>query len=193
MTSAAPIATRHGNFFAQFNGIGLSRLDFPFKARAPKPASKPTGEAKHWLAATAAALESLLLGRAPSRLPPLDISAGTEFQQTVWAELLNIPSGQTRSYGEIAGRLAKPGAARAVGSLRSQPDPGHRSVPPGAGSTSADWGFLRWPRLEAAPSPYRAGRFCRLRMGMAVQPSATTRALGTGRPNIVLSGPLSRT
>ena len=116
MTSAAPIATRHGNFFAQFNGIGLSRLDFPCKARAPKPASNPIGEAKHWLAATAAALESLLLGRAPSRLPPLDISAGTEFQQTVWAELLNIPSGQTRSYGEIAGRLAKPGAARAVGS-----------------------------------------------------------------------------
>ena len=66
MTSAAPIATRHGNFFAQFNGIGLSRLDFPFKARAPKPASKPTGEAKQWLAATAAALESLLLGQAPS-------------------------------------------------------------------------------------------------------------------------------
>ena len=72
--------------------------------------------AKRWLAATAAALESLLLGRAPRRLPPLDLSAGTEFQQTVWAELLNIPPGQTRSYGEIAGRLAKPGASRAVGS-----------------------------------------------------------------------------
>ncbi len=56
MTSAAPIATRHGNFFAQFNDIGLSRLDFPCKARAPKPASNPIGEAKHWLAATAADL-----------------------------------------------------------------------------------------------------------------------------------------
>lgn len=31
-------------------------------------------------------------------------------------ELLNIPSGQTRSYDEIAGRLVKPGAVRAVGS-----------------------------------------------------------------------------
>ncbi|HJO54544.1 MAG TPA: methylated-DNA--[protein]-cysteine S-methyltransferase [Verrucomicrobiota bacterium] len=116
MTSAAPIATRHGTFVAQFNDIGLCRLDFPGKARGPKPAQKPTGLGKRWLAATAAALESLLLGRAPSRLPPLDLSAGTGFQQTVWAELLNILPGQTRSYGEIAERLAKPGAARAVGS-----------------------------------------------------------------------------
>ena len=116
MTSAVPIATRHGTFVAQFNDIGLCRLDFPGKARALKPAPKPTGLAKRWLAATATALESLLLGRAPRRLPPLDLSAGTQFQQTVWAELLNIPPGQTRSYGEIAGRLAKPGASRAVGS-----------------------------------------------------------------------------
>ena len=46
MTSAAPIATRHGTFVAQFNDIGLCRLDFPGKARAPKPAPKPTGLAK---------------------------------------------------------------------------------------------------------------------------------------------------
>ena len=116
MTSAASIATRHGIFVAQFNDVGLCRLDFPGKARSTSPALKPTGLAKCWLVATAAALESLLLGRAPRRLPPLDISAGTEFQQTVWAELLNIPPGQTRSYGEIAGCLAKPGASRAVGS-----------------------------------------------------------------------------
>jgi O-6-methylguanine DNA methyltransferase len=116
MTSAAPIATRHGTFVAQFNDVGLCRLDFPGKARTPKPAPPPAGLAKRWLAATAAALESLLLGRAPRRLPPLDVTAGTQFQQTVWAELLNIPPGQTRSYGEIAGCLAKPGASRAVGS-----------------------------------------------------------------------------
>lgn len=33
MTSAVTIATRHGTFVAQFNDIGLSRLDFPCKAR----------------------------------------------------------------------------------------------------------------------------------------------------------------
>jgi len=45
---------------------------------------------------------------------PLDL-AGTPFQLAVWRELLNIPYGQTRSYGEIAKTLGKPGAARAVG------------------------------------------------------------------------------
>jgi methylated-DNA-[protein]-cysteine S-methyltransferase len=40
---------------------------------------------------------------------------GTPFQLAVWKELLNIPYGQTRTYGEIAKRLGKPGAARAVG------------------------------------------------------------------------------
>ena len=115
MTSAAAIATPHGTFVARFSDTGLCRLDFPGKARAPK-AAPPADLAKRWLAATAAALESLLLGQAPLKLPPLDLLAGTEFQQLVWRQLLRIPLGQTRSYGEIAGRLAKPGASRAVGS-----------------------------------------------------------------------------
>jgi methylated-DNA-[protein]-cysteine S-methyltransferase len=33
----------------------------------------------------------------------------------VWRELVKIPYGETRSYGEIAKSLHKPGAARAVG------------------------------------------------------------------------------
>lgn len=40
---------------------------------------------------------------------------GTEFQQTVWAQLLQIPYGRTISYGTLAARLGKPGAMRAVG------------------------------------------------------------------------------
>jgi methylated-DNA-[protein]-cysteine S-methyltransferase len=40
---------------------------------------------------------------------------GTEFQRSVWAELLEIPYGETRSYGELASRLGNPGASRAVG------------------------------------------------------------------------------
>jgi methylated-DNA-[protein]-cysteine S-methyltransferase len=41
---------------------------------------------------------------------------GTEFQQRVWAELREIPFGETASYGEIAGRLGMPpGGSRAVG------------------------------------------------------------------------------
>lgn len=40
---------------------------------------------------------------------------GTEFQRAVWQELARIPYGQTISYGELARRLGKPGAVRAVG------------------------------------------------------------------------------
>ena len=44
----------------------------------------------------------------------LDVK-GTPFEDRVWEQLLAIPCGQTRSYGEIASTLGKPGASRAVG------------------------------------------------------------------------------
>ncbi len=44
---------------------------------------------------------------------PLDIR-GTAFQQRVWSALREIPSGSVASYGEIAKRIGKPAAVRAV-------------------------------------------------------------------------------
>jgi len=41
---------------------------------------------------------------------------GTEFARAVWGEMLKIPYGEVRSYGEIAAAIGKPGAARTVGS-----------------------------------------------------------------------------
>jgi methylated-DNA-[protein]-cysteine S-methyltransferase len=40
---------------------------------------------------------------------------GTPFQREVWAALLTIPYGETRSYGQLAEQVGRPGAARAVG------------------------------------------------------------------------------
>ena len=45
---------------------------------------------------------------------PLD-TPGTEWQQRVWTELVQIPFGKTVSYGELATRLGNPGGSRAVG------------------------------------------------------------------------------
>lgn len=42
-------------------------------------------------------------------------AVGTDFQQSVWSELRQIPAGETRSYGAMARRLGQPGASRAVG------------------------------------------------------------------------------
>lgn len=45
---------------------------------------------------------------------PLDLR-GTPFQIRAWRELLGIPFGTTRTYGQLAARLGRPGASRAVG------------------------------------------------------------------------------
>ncbi len=45
---------------------------------------------------------------------PLDIR-GTSFQKQVWTAVSKVPYGRTCSYREIANRIGKPGAARAVG------------------------------------------------------------------------------
>jgi AraC family transcriptional regulator, regulatory protein of adaptative response / methylated-DNA-[protein]-cysteine methyltransferase len=45
---------------------------------------------------------------------------GTPFQQAVWAELLRIPYGRTISYEELARRVGRPGAQRAVGMANGQ-------------------------------------------------------------------------
>jgi len=46
---------------------------------------------------------------------PLDLARGTAFQTAVWQALLAIPRGQTQTYAQLAGRLGRPQAARAVG------------------------------------------------------------------------------
>lgn len=54
-----------------------------------------------------------LAGREPHLDLPLDVRA-TAFQQRVWAALRKIPYGETRSYAEIARRIGRPRATRAV-------------------------------------------------------------------------------
>lgn len=50
---------------------------------------------------------------------PLDFH-GTDFQKRVWRELLAIPFGETRSYGDLAQRIGSPGASRAVGAANGR-------------------------------------------------------------------------
>ena len=56
-------------------------------------------EARRWL-------DLYFAGREPGFLPPLH-PAGSTFQQAVWALLLQIPYGQTVTYGELARQLAE--------------------------------------------------------------------------------------
>src|SRR4051794_39712871 len=75
---------------------------------------------------------------------------GTPFQLEVWRQLCRIPYGETISYGELARRVDRPGAARAVGSANGQNPiaiivPCHRVI--GAdGSLTGFGGGLPWKR-----------------------------------------------
>jgi methylated-DNA-[protein]-cysteine S-methyltransferase len=67
---------------------------------------------------------------------------GTEFQKKVWAALLTIPFGETRSYGQIAKQIQNPKAVRAVGAANGKNPipiiaPCHRVI----GSTGKLTGF----------------------------------------------------
>lgn len=55
---------------------------------------------------------------------PLDLHTATDFQKEVYQELAKVPAGQVISYQELAERLGKPNAARAVAqALASNPVP----------------------------------------------------------------------
>ncbi|SDF32658.1 methylated-DNA--[protein]-cysteine S-methyltransferase [Terriglobus roseus] len=64
-------------------------------------------------------LEEYFAGQRTEFDLPLD-ARGTEFQKLVWEQLLAIPYGKTRSYGEIAMRLGRPTASRAVGAANGR-------------------------------------------------------------------------
>ncbi|WP_411080513.1 methylated-DNA--[protein]-cysteine S-methyltransferase [Streptomyces sp. cmx-18-6] len=82
---------------------------------------------------------------------------GTEFQRSVWAELRKIPYGETRTYGELAGELGKPGASRAVGLANGKNPVGiivpcHRVIGASGGLTGYGGGLERKQRLLAFES-----------------------------------------
>ena len=66
------------------------------------------------LAASKRWLDIYFMGKEPDFTPPLHMP-GTPFRERVWAALLEIPYGETISYGEQARRMGCPKGARAVG------------------------------------------------------------------------------
>jgi methylated-DNA-[protein]-cysteine S-methyltransferase len=52
---------------------------------------------------------------APCPKAELDIAGCTDYQKLIYEIVQAIPRGETRTYGQVAERIGKPGAARAVG------------------------------------------------------------------------------
>jgi methylated-DNA-[protein]-cysteine S-methyltransferase len=91
----------------------LRQILLPIDGQRPSP----NPDARHDPAAFPAARAQLAAwfddGRAALDFPAEPI--GTPFQQQVWALVRDIPRGETRSYGDLARALGRPGASRAVG------------------------------------------------------------------------------
>lgn len=89
---------------------GLTQLLFPGQPLAKDVAEQETP----LLRQAALELEEYFARKRKCFTVPL-CPAGTEFQQAVWSALREIPYGQTVRYGDIAAKIGKPAAARAVG------------------------------------------------------------------------------
>lgn len=100
-----------------------------------------------------AAVLGYLEGTSPHLSLPVDVQA-TAFQERVWKALQEIPSGETRTYGEIAAALGQPQAARAVAqACATNPValviPCHRVVRGDGESGGYRWGAERKSRILA--------------------------------------------
>jgi methylated-DNA-[protein]-cysteine S-methyltransferase len=100
------------------SGHGLCGLWFDEQRHGPSPQ-----QVRHWprnpgdalLQQAADQVTAYLAGQRSQFDLPLDLSHGTDFQQAVWQALLTVPCGQHQSYGQLAARLNRPSAVRAVG------------------------------------------------------------------------------
>lgn len=115
------VETEHGWVGLAAGPAGLRAVTTPCESaahafaqisRTAPDAREPLPDAE--AAALAERLRAYLTGSSDSLGVPLDL-VGSPFQLAVWSAVAEIPRGETRTYGWIAERVGRPGAARAVG------------------------------------------------------------------------------
>lgn len=112
------ITTPVGDFWINANIEGITETSF-----APLPLNEMEADNPHLLQAKQE-LEEYFAGKRQNFSVPLAISAGTPFQREVWQALLDIPYGETLCYQEVAEKIDRPKAVRAIGQAnRNNPLP----------------------------------------------------------------------
>jgi methylated-DNA-[protein]-cysteine S-methyltransferase len=109
----AIVADRDGRLRAAGFTIGHARMErsLRFWARTSTPALVPISNP----GGLSTALRRYFSGETGA-IDGLPIApAGTEFQLAVWNALVRIPCGETWSYAQVARRIGRPSAVRAVG------------------------------------------------------------------------------
>ncbi len=102
-----------GRLLLAGDGDNLVQVGFQSGPRPMRPADSWIAAATPFRAAIAQLHEYFAGERQRFELPLAP--RGTEFQRRVWRALTEIPYGKTTSYGELARRIGKPSASRAVG------------------------------------------------------------------------------
>jgi methylated-DNA-[protein]-cysteine S-methyltransferase len=158
-TFASPI----GELLAVGRGGALQRLSMPGAAHPPVlPGGRRRDDAA--FAELRTQLDEYFAGQ--RRTFALELAPeGTPFQRRVWDALLEIPYGETESYGELALRIGAPGAARAVGAANGENPiaviiPCHRVIGASGRLTGYGGGLERKQRLlelEAGVLPLTIG------------------------------------
>jgi methylated-DNA-[protein]-cysteine S-methyltransferase len=93
---------------------GLAGAWFEGQKHHPGELAAPSQPNDALLAKAIKQLADYFAGRGTHFTLPLDLQ-GTPFQRSVWAALLRIGAGATRSYADIAREIDSPAAVRAVG------------------------------------------------------------------------------
>jgi AraC family transcriptional regulator, regulatory protein of adaptative response / methylated-DNA-[protein]-cysteine methyltransferase len=119
---AQRLTTPLGPMFGVADDRGLVLCEFHDRPMLPTQlkrvericGGRPLDEPHPVLEQTQRELNEYFLGQRETFTLPLVLD-GSEFQSSVWHQLLRIPFGRTTSYDHIAMTLDRPGAARAVG------------------------------------------------------------------------------
>lgn len=137
---------------------GLAGVWFEGQRHGPDTAGWREDASHPVLVEAAAQLRAYFAGERATFDLPLDLQAGTPFQQSVWNALLAIPNGGTTSYAALARGLGREKAARAIGAAVGRNPlsvvvPCHRVLGTGGGLTGYAGGLERKTallRLEGA-------------------------------------------
>jgi methylated-DNA-[protein]-cysteine S-methyltransferase len=191
------VGTRQGQMGIVAGPRGLRRVFLPCRSRAEARRAirrefPDAVEHVRLLPSLVRGLRHYFDGQPVTFNPPLDCDGVSRFQAAVWQACRKVGYGKTISYGELASRTGRPGAARAVGTAMSRNRfpivvPCHRVVKSDGslGGYSGPGGVTFKRRLldmEAAPRQVKPAPLSPGRGGQtAVGPRARCRRSRPGR------------
>lgn len=137
---------------------GVAGIWFSGQQHGPDASGWRADAAHPLLHSAVGQLDDYFAGRRRHFELPLDLRSGTAFQQSVWQALRAIAPGRTCSYGDLARRIGRPSAVRAVGAAVGRNPigivvPCHRVIGAGGALTGYAGGIERKQallRLEGA-------------------------------------------